>query len=882
MPSPLPSVSALRIPTAPSRTPRRLSLRAALLVTLAAFGLVLAAPRAASAADDHPRLAPRLKLDGFSVNGAAAESMLVIHYHRSGRDYNGWNIWYWPEGRDGQQANLGGEDAFGRYAIIPFAPAPARAGFIIRRGNWEEKDFDQDRFVPLAKGKITEIWVKSGEDGFTTDPTKVDTSVKLAGVFLDGVDLVTLALTAPWKDAEPRAITIENVRSGGRAPKVKSVKSAGTSGGKALYEIALARAVEADDVASLRLDFTEGPLEAAPPATILARDVLDAPEFTASDARLGAFVADGKTTFTTWSPVADAIDLLLFDRNASEPTRTIALTRGAKGVWSTTVADDLHGTPYRYRFRAYGETREAPDMHGFAANADSSRTVVVDLARLEPEGFATIPEPKLAQPTDEIIYEIHVRDFSQRDPRADSAIRGTYLGLAHEAPATTDAPASGLDHLRELGVTAVHLLPIHDYTAKVGEYNWGYWTTLFNVPESNYASDPSDPFSAIRDLRTAVSRLHAADIRVILDVVYNHTSDAGPSSPFGAAVPGYFFRTTRDGRLMNDSGTGNALADERPMVRKYIVDSLEHWLRHYRVDGFRFDLLGCHKAETVRAACERVKAIRPDATLYGEPWTGGGTIHFGKGAQKGLPIAVFNDHLRNAIRGDLDGAAIGFATGEGGDTAAIRRGVAGAIDDFTAEPTETINYASAHDNLILWDKIAKTQPGASDATRRAMQKLALGIVLTSQGIPFIHGGCDFARTKQGNHNSYDAGDDVNDFGWSRKAEYRDIFDFTAGLVQLRRAHPAFRMDDDAEIRRALAFATAERPVAFTIDGRVAKDPWSRIFVAFNDEPTEVDVTLPAGEWTIVVDADRAGTEPLRTARGRITMPGYSMVVAHAK
>jgi pullulanase len=613
---------------------------------------------------------------------------------------------------------------------------------------------------------------------------------------------------------------------------------------------------------------------------VLARDVLDGPAFTASDARLGAFVANGATTLTTWSPVSEAVELLLYEGNAPEPTRTIPLARGAKGVWSTTVAQDLHGAPYRYRFHAYGERREAPDMHAFAANADSSRSVVVDLDRVKPDGFDTTPEPKLARPTDEILYEIHVRDYSQRDPRVDDDARGTYLGLVHAAPETTDAPSSGLDHLRELGITAVHLLPIHDYTAKVGEYNWGYWTTLFNVPESNYATDPSDPFSAIRDLRTAVTRLHAADIRVILDVVYNHTSDAGPSSPFGAAVPGYFFRTTRDGRLMNDSGTGNALADERPMVRKYILDSLEHWLRQYRVDGFRFDLLGCHRPETVRAACERVKSIRPDATLYGEPWTGGGPIHFGKGAQKGLPIAVFNDHLRNAIRGDLDGTTVGFATGEGGDAAAIRRGVAGAIDDFTREPTETINYASAHDNLVLWDKIAKTAPGASDATRRAMQKLALGVVLTSQGIPFIHGGCDFARTKQGNHNSYDAGDDINDFGWSRKSEYRDIFDFTAGLVRLRREHPAFRMDDDADVRKALAFTGTDRPIVFVLDGRVAKDPWSRILVAYNDEPSAAEVTLPAGDWTVVVDAERAGTEPLRQVRGRISLPGYSMLVAH--
>jgi len=356
-------------------------------------------------------------------------------------------------------------------------------------------------------------------------------------------------------------------------------------------------------------------------------------------------------------------------------------------------------------------------------------------------------------------------------------------------------------------------------------------------------------------------------------VVYNHTSSTGEHSPFDQTVPGYFFRTAPDGSLLNDTGVGNGFADERPMARKYIVDSVEHWLRDYRVDGFRFDLLGCHKPETVRAICERVRAIRPDATLYGEPWTGGGPIHFGKGAQKGLSIAVFNDHLRNAIRGDLDGTAAGFATGPGGDVAAIRRGVAGAIDDFAQEPAETINYASAHDNLILWDKIAKTQPGAPDAIRRAMQKLALGVVLTSQGIPFLHGGCEFARTKQGNHNSYDAGDDINDYGWPRKDEYRDIFDF-------RRAHPAFRMDDDAEVRRSIEFLPSDgKVVAWTIDGSASRDPARRILVVLNGEASAQRLTLPAGPWGVLADDDAAGTDPQGTVNGTVTLPAWSMLVA---
>ncbi len=838
--------------------------RLRVLIALVSVCIAVLAP--ASRGEDFPRAADGLKISDFSVGGAAAESLLVVHYNRADGNYDQWNIWCWPEGGEGTAHPLASTDPFGRFAVIPFAKTPGRAGFIVRRGNWEEKDFDQDRFVPLTKGAVTEIWVTSGEDAYTLDPSKVDLRPRFLGAFLDAPRTITLACSRPLTAEDLRFVKVVDRTNPRRTHRLREVGLGREA------RLMLARELPPAEVAQLAVQFDRTVFGDIPDMPVYARGILESPVFTPLDARFGAYCTPESTQFVTWSPVADEVVLLLYDdRDATEPTRTIPLKRSDRGVWSELVKGDLHGAAYRYRFTHYGSTHEAPDMWAFAANADSSRSVVVDLARVEPEGFRTTPAPTIARATDEILYEVHVRDYTARHEPTPPELRGTYLGLARNTA-----------HLHELGVTAVHLLPVHDFTAKVGEYNWGYWTTLFNVPESNYSTDPSDPFRAIHDLRALVVALHAADLRVILDVVYNHTSDAGPESPFGAAVPYYFFRTTPAGRFTNDSGTGNGFADERPMARKYILDSLEHWLRLYNIDGFRFDLLGTHKPETVRAICERVRSIRPDATLYGEPWTGGGPTHFGKGAQRGLPIAVFNDHLRNAIRGDLDGDTVGFATGPGGDTGAIKRGVAGSIDDFAQEPAEAVNYASAHDNLTLWDKIARTQPGATDATRRMMQKLALGIVLTSQGIPFLHGGSEFARTKQGNHNSYDAGDEINDFGWKRKDEYRDVFDFVAGLALIRRSHPAFRMADDAEVRRALRFVEGMRTVAFTIDGSVAGDSWKRIFVAYNDEPGEVTVDLPAGEWSIVVNAERAGLETLATARGKVTLPPYSMIVAHAR
>ena len=560
------------------------------------------------------------------------------------------------------------------------------------------------------------------------------------------------------------------------------------------------------------------------------------------------------------------------------------LEHAGRGVWEATVEGDLHGVLYAYRYDSYGEQRLAPDIHAFAASPRVDRSIVVDFDRVEPPGWGTIEPPRLATPTDEVIYEIHVRDFTIADTSLADERRGTYLGLLHEGEiaASGDAVRTGLAHLLDLGVTAVHLLPIHDYPGPPEQYNWGYWTSFFNTPEANYATDPFDSLRAITELKRAIAGLHERGIRVILDVVYNHTSSSFEWSPFFQSVPYYYFRTTIDGRLRNDAGVGNAIADERPMVRKFVGDSLEFWTRQYRVDGYRFDLIGTHQPQSVARWIDRVRDVRPDLTIYGEPWTGGGPVYFGKGAQRGLGLAVFNDHFRNAIRGDLDGSAQGFASGPLGDIASIRNGIAGAIDDFTDDPTETINYVSAHDNLTFWDKLVRSNPGASDSDKRRMQKFAHAIMLTSQGIAFVHGGADFARTKNGNHNSYNAGDEINKFDWPRKQAYREVFDYVAGLIELRRAQPAFRMDTRDDVRRRVRFldglADDERVVAYSIESDTIGTAWPRILVAHNGSPDRRSLRLPPGEWIQVVDHERAGVEPIGVRTGSAELEPLSSAV----
>ncbi len=805
-----------------------------------------------------------------------AEAILIVHYIRPDQDYTGWNLWTWAPGADGRAAPFehAADGAPHRYAVVPVDPDTARQGFIVRRGEWAAKDVGHDRFADLDDDGVTEVFLVSGDPRVYTDPERIDLSVRLTNAFLDSSDTIHLAATGlldPDQTADARILR------DGKPTNHKLThfhRSSAQAAARLIYQIKFRPPVAPEHVASLSLD-----VPGHEPLTVYARDVLTEPDYTPLDARLGPIHSADATTFRVWSPVASSVELLLYDaHHAPTPDRTIPMTRADKGVWETTVDGDLHNTAYQYRLAHYGDTRTVPDIYTRAATLDSDRSIVVDLDRTDPPGWAADEPPTIESPTDELIYEIHVRDFTIADHSLDRDLRGTYLGLLHEGEVA--GVRTGLAHLHELGVTAVHLMPIHDFPSPPGEYNWGYWTSLFNVPESNYTTDPSDTVNAITELKTAIAGLHDAGIRVILDVVYNHTSSSFEHSPFDSTVPWYYFRTSIDGQLLNDAGVGNSIADERPMVRKYITDSLAYWTTEYNIDGYRFDLLGTHHPETVRAICETLESIRPDLTIYGEPWTGGGPVHFPKGAQKHTCFAVFNDHLRNAIRGDLDGTATGFATGPGLDLGAMRRGIAGAIDDFAADPTESVNYASAHDNLTLWDKILKTNPRAQDPTKQAMQKLAIGAVLTSQGIPFLHAGSDFARTKGGNHNSYNAGDEVNKIDWVRKDQYLSMFNYVQGLAALRAAHPAFRMSTAEQVRDNLAFIDVGTSLAFTLDGAAVGDEWDTILVAYNAEPHPQILRFPDGRWSMVVNHRTAGTKTIRKLSGLYRMPPYSMTVFH--
>ncbi|MCW5940833.1 MAG: type I pullulanase [Fimbriimonadaceae bacterium] len=596
-------------------------------------------------------------------------------------------------------------------------------------------------------------------------------------------------------------------------------------------------------------------LRGGPERPVIARGALDDPAFRYETNDLGPAWSRDRTVFKVWSPVAARGEIVFFATATGPETRRLPLRRGAKGVWFATVPGNLDGVFYRYEFESYGQRRVVADVYARAASADSSRSMVLDLARTNPPRWPA-PRPFLGRPTDAVVYEAHIRDLTI-DPSSGvpNALRGKYLGVAHGG---SRVPASefptGLDHLKRLGVTHLHLLPFQDFNpAHSMNYNWGYETTLFNVPEEQYATNPTDPIARIREVKRMVSGLQRAGIGVVLDVVYNHSVPSqGEGSAFWETVPYYWFRTNDRGDVLNESGVGNALHDGRFMVRKFVRESLRYWAREFRLDGFRFDLLGMFTKETVADLAKAIRAENPSALVYGEPWTGGGPLRFGKGDQQGLGVAVFNDGFRNLVRGDLDGTAPGFAMGGPVDRAALERALSGSIADFAATPAESVNYVSAHDNLSFWDRVARSLPEAGRATRAGAVVLAHAMVLLSPGIPFIEGGVEIGRTKGSNHNSYNAGDPANRFDWRRGLEYADVRDRFKALIALRKAHPAFRLPTAESVRATQTFlpgqALPPNSVAYRLRGDRVGDPWREILVVFHGGIRPASLNLPGGPW----------------------------------
>lgn len=625
------------------------------------------------------------------------------------------------------------------------------------------------------------------------------------------------------------------------------------------------------------------------------------------DGDLGALYTPRATLFRVWAPTASSMSLVLYKSGrGGEPVAVHSMRPDVAGTWVFRLPGDCHGIYYNYLVTVNGETHEVVDPYARAVGVNGERGMVVDLRRTNPEGWDALRKPEYVRFTDAVIYELHIRDLTVHKT---SGIRhkGKFLGLTERGTRGPGGVSTGLDHLKELGVTHVHLLPVFDFCTvdeadtKTPQYNWGYDPLHYNVPEGSYATDPFDGSVRIRELKEMVKTLNENGIRVVMDVVYNHTFHS-VDSHLNRLVPGYYYRSDWTGNFSNGSGCGNELASERSMVRKLIVDSVVYWAREYKIDGFRFDLMGLHDIETMRAVRRALDEVDPSILLYGEGWTGGLSplpdhekavkVHVAQ-----MPgIAVFNDDLRDGIKGAVFDAPVpGFVNGASGCEETVKAGIVGAIyhpqvrfervrytkHPWAAEPYQSVNYAESHDNLTLWDKLEATSGQEPEKERIKMQKLSLALLLTSQGILFLQAGMDFLRTKFGDDNSYRSPDRVNAIDWERKARYFHVFEYTRGLIALRKGHPAFRLGSAEAIRRHLRFLDMPRDkmVGYMLFDHAGGDPWERIVVLFNANPHLQWVDLPGEGWVAVVDGERAGTARLWDVhRDTVAVPARSALV----
>lgn len=608
-----------------------------------------------------------------------------------------------------------------------------------------------------------------------------------------------------------------------------------------------------------------------------------------------------ETTFQlTTSPDVKKVNVLLSDTDSDNPAEQMIkqMKHVGAGKWKLTVKSDLKGKYYLFSVYNNAQPDNTPGIFAKAVGVNGKRGAIVDLRDTDPEGWNSDVRPTLNNPCDLVIYEMHHRDFSV-DLSSGLKNKGKYLALTEP---------KAIEHLQRLGVNAVHILPSFDYASvdeskpDVPQYNWGYDPLNYNVPEGSYSTDAATPTTRIREFKQMVQALHKAGIRVILDVVYNHTFDINGSN-FQKTYPDYFYRKTAEGKYSDGSGCGNETASEKPLMREFMKESVEYWVKEYHIDGFRFDLMGVHDIETMNEIRAMVDKIDPSIYIYGEGWSAGSCAYpqeklAMKAHAKQLDgIGAFSDEMRDALRGPFsDDHKGGFLIGEPDQEESIKFGIVGAIahpqidmtkvnysqEAWTNEPSQMVAYVSCHDDMCLTDRLRATMPYITDDELIRLDLLAQTAVLTSQGVPFILAGEEMLRDKKGEHNSFRSPDSINRLDWNNLKRYPQVFDYYSGLIALRKAHPAFRMGKAEEVRKNLEFVDAPKGVvAFRLKNNAGGDAWQNIYVVLNSQKTPQSVKVAEGSYTKVVANGKVNAEGLGLISGStLTVAPQSALIVH--
>ena len=845
------------------------------------------------------------------------EITLRLHYTREDNDYTGWNVWAWPAGMEGAGYEF---DATGENGekVVTFTLKGRETtyfNYIIRKRvdgeDWAEKDLEDDQKIDLTDvlSGTVDYYVESGVSG----------GKRVLG---DDVLLGAKILSVTYNRTNNTIKVVTGMSVIGKPDEVFTLKGAN---GKAIP-------VSKVNVSGNKKEYTLTPgedlssMEAMAKKYILAFDGYDYPvvmpsvyssdefegQFTYEGNDLGATWSKEKTTFKVWAPTADKVEVNLYKsgtKGTDDKSESIEMTKGEKGVWTAVKTGDINGTYYTYTAVQDGESVEACDPYARTTGVNGDRAMVIDLDSTDPAGWADDRGSNQGMSyNDSVIYELHVRDFSIDESSGISADhKGKFLGLTEKGTTNTTGQTTGLDYLVDLGVTHIHLLPSYDYGSvdetklDTPQYNWGYDPVNYNVPEGSYSTDPYKGETRVKEMKQMIKTLHDNDINVIMDVVYNHVYNADEFC-FNQLVPQYFSRTNADGSYSNASGCGNDTASERAMVRKYIVDSVNYWADEYHIDGFRFDLVGLLDVDTINEVVDTVHQKHPDAVFYGEGWTMNSavskpniTMATQTNSAKTPNFAYFSDTIRDAIKGDnFNVANTGFVNGAIGLESKIADCFMAATS-WCKSPTQTINYASCHDNYTLWDKISESRKDATEADRVKMNNLAAAIYMTSEGIPLIHAGEELLRTKvdedgKVQHNSYNLSDFVNSIKWSDldKAEYRNVRDYYKGLIAFRKDHAALRLTSAADVKANVSYKwIKDNVVMFVIGGKdqIASEVSDGIVVIFNATNSEQAINLynnygvSEGTWNICINDQKAGIETLDSVTdGQVTVAPISAMV----
>ncbi|MBU8879785.1 type I pullulanase [Bacillus sp. FJAT-29790] len=606
---------------------------------------------------------------------------------------------------------------------------------------------------------------------------------------------------------------------------------------------------------------------------------------------LGILYKKEQTAFKLWAPTATKVKLKLISEGETDPV-TLDMSREEKGVWGITVTGDLENCRYTFLVCVNLEWREAVDPYAVSVTVNGECGIVIDLQKTKIE---KLPLPPLEKPTDAIIYETHIRDFTIH-PDSGITKKGTYLGVGELNTVGEDGTITGLSYVKELGITHLEFLPFHDFegvdergTKK--DYNWGYNPLHFNAPEGSYSTNPADPYTRIKELKSMIHAVHSQGLRVIMDGVYNHVYIRENSS-FEKVVPGYFFRHDEFGMPSNGTGVGNDIASERLMTRKFIIDSIRFWMDEYFIDGFRFDLMGILDVETMSQIREVVDSVDPSALIIGEGWDLNTPIPGDKKAsirnQEKLPrIGQFNDWFRDSIKGSTFNLYDkGYALGNEHYYEAARQVLAGSIGLEKKEkglffsPVQSVNYVESHDNHTLWDKLSVCSTAIDDDIKKRQHRLATVMVMLAQGIPFLHSGQEFFRSKKGIGNSYQSPDDVNQLSWACKGRFSENIKYIKGIIEIRKTHRAFRFSTAEQIRQHMQFLSVNRPViGYTLDKVREYGKWSQIIVFINPALVQQPINLPEGEWEVLADDQHADMSPTRHVKhDLLLMPVSSYVL----